>query len=353
MAQPPLPPVPPLSKDSFNDPTWQRWLSLLRANLTSAITSLQIATANGFSGTVTPGTPATITLGVTVTGLLKGSGGAIVAATAGTDYVHTVSVTAPITNTGTAADPNIGHATSGVVAGTYTKVTVDVRGHVTTGANIASGDVTGALGYTPLNPANNLSDVSNIGTSRTNLGLGTMATQNANAVAITGGSINTTPIGAGGTANGNFSVLLSNANSTVRAATTNALVVATGAFLTITTWTTTKNLGANFVAATGVYTVPLAGEYDVRCAVRFAASAGALNAQCLVAVFVNGVERYGSGVTYNTASATVAQASGSWMLTCATSDLITVRVFQNSGGNLTLDATAVANWLNIQQMTEI
>ncbi|WP_374073637.1 hypothetical protein [Bdellovibrio bacteriovorus] len=44
-------------------------------------------------------------------------------------------------------------ANSGVTAGTYSKVTVDAKGRVTTGANIASSDVTTALGYTPVNVA--------------------------------------------------------------------------------------------------------------------------------------------------------------------------------------------------------
>lgn len=43
----------------------------------------------------------------------------------------------------------------------------------------------------------NLSDLTNVGTARSNLGLGTMATQNANAVAITGGTIDGVTIDGG------------------------------------------------------------------------------------------------------------------------------------------------------------
>jgi hypothetical protein len=44
-------------------------------------------------------------------------------------------------------------ANSGVTAGTYTKVTVDAKGRVTSGTSLSSGDVTGALTYTPVNKA--------------------------------------------------------------------------------------------------------------------------------------------------------------------------------------------------------
>lgn len=60
------------------------------------------------------------------------------------------------------------------------------------GTLIGPGGRQGPSGSTPagaLLSANNLNDVANSATSRTNLGLGTMAVQNASAVAITGGSI--------------------------------------------------------------------------------------------------------------------------------------------------------------------
>ena len=66
-------------------------------------------------------------------------------------------------------------ANSGVAAGTYTKVTVDAKGRVTTGASLASGDVTSALGYTPYNSTNPNGYTSNTGTVTSVSGTGTVS----------------------------------------------------------------------------------------------------------------------------------------------------------------------------------
>jgi hypothetical protein len=55
---------------------------------TGTVTTVSVVSANGFAGTVaTAGTTPAITLTTSITGLLKGNGTAISAATAGTDYV--------------------------------------------------------------------------------------------------------------------------------------------------------------------------------------------------------------------------------------------------------------------------
>ena len=63
--------------------------------------------------------------------------------------------------------------------------------------------------------------------ARTNLGLGTIATQNANAVAITGGSINGTTIGATTASTGAFSTLSATGVTTVQAGTVSAPAITT------------------------------------------------------------------------------------------------------------------------------
>ncbi|QLY24473.1 hypothetical protein [Bdellovibrio sp. KM01] len=66
---------------------------------------------------------------------------------ANTATAVTMSGDATLSNSGALTLANV------VSAGTYTKVTVDTKGRVTTGANLAAGDITTALTYTPVNKA--------------------------------------------------------------------------------------------------------------------------------------------------------------------------------------------------------
>lgn len=59
---------------------------------TGTVTTVSVVSANGFTGTVaTPTTTPAITLTTSITGLLKGNGSAILAATVGTDYLAPAS----------------------------------------------------------------------------------------------------------------------------------------------------------------------------------------------------------------------------------------------------------------------
>jgi hypothetical protein len=76
----------------------------------------------------------------------------------------------------------------------------------------------------------NLLDDTDATAGRSTLGLGTMATQNASGVAITGGAIDNTPVGVGGMAAGVFTTLSANINQNgATAIQVNNLAVASGA----------------------------------------------------------------------------------------------------------------------------
>ena len=117
-------------------------------------------------GDVTGNVTGNLTGNVTgnVTGNLTGAvtGNATTATTLQTG--RTISITGDATwtsgtfNGSTNVTAALTLANSGVTAGTYTKLTVDVKGRVTAGAALASGDITTALGFTPLSTTGKAAD---------------------------------------------------------------------------------------------------------------------------------------------------------------------------------------------------
>ena len=71
-------------------------------------------------------------------------------------------------------------ADTGVTASTYTKVTVDTKGRVTSGTQLSASDVTTALGYTPANSATNVSSQWNTSGTTINYNAGNVGIGTAN-----------------------------------------------------------------------------------------------------------------------------------------------------------------------------
>ena len=122
------------------------------------LTSGMVTTALGF----TPYNSTNPSGYITASGSITGSSGSCTgnAATA-TRWANgrTIALTGDVTGTSGSFDGagNLSFAAtlanSGVTAGTYLKVTVDAKGRVTAASAMTSGDVTGALGYSPANKA--------------------------------------------------------------------------------------------------------------------------------------------------------------------------------------------------------
>lgn len=140
------------------------------------LTSVAVASANGFAGTSSGGTTPTLTLTTTLTGLLKGNGTAMSAATAGTDYSAGTSALATgilksTTGTGAltiavAADfPTLNQNTTGTAANVTGVVAI---------ANGGTGQTTAVAAFDALSPATTKGDliVAN-GTDNVRLAVGT------------------------------------------------------------------------------------------------------------------------------------------------------------------------------------
>jgi hypothetical protein len=118
---------------------------------TGTVTSVSVATANGLAGTVaTSTTTPAITLSTTVTGVLKGNGTSISAATANTDYQSPITLTTTGTSgaaTFNGTTLNIPNYTSGGGSGTVTSVGLSAPAFLSVGGSPVTASGTLALTY--------------------------------------------------------------------------------------------------------------------------------------------------------------------------------------------------------------
>ena len=91
----------------YKDNTGTVQLLSSRATTAGTVTAVSVVSANGLAGTSSGGTTPALTLSTTVTGLLKGNGTAISAATSGTDYAPATSGTSILYGNGTGGFSNV------------------------------------------------------------------------------------------------------------------------------------------------------------------------------------------------------------------------------------------------------
>ncbi len=139
-----------------------------------SVTTVSVVGANGFNGSVAnaTSTPA-ITIGTSVTGLLKGNGTAISAAVAGTDYLTPTGSAAALT-----AFPTFNQNTTGSAASLTTGRTIALTGDVTYTSGLFNGtsNVTGAATVTRINGTSLASLTTGILKNTTGTGIPSIAT---------------------------------------------------------------------------------------------------------------------------------------------------------------------------------
>jgi hypothetical protein len=163
------------------------------ANPQGTVTSVSVVSANGFAGTSSGGATPALTLSTSITGVLKGNGTALSAATAGTDYSAGTSALA----TGILKSTTTTGALSIAVAADFPTLNQNTTGSaatLTTGRTIA---ITGDLAYTSpsFDGSTNVTAAGTLATVNSNVGAFTNASVTVNAKGlVTAASSGTAPV---------------------------------------------------------------------------------------------------------------------------------------------------------------
>lgn len=215
---------------------------------TGTVTSASVVTANGFAGSVaTATTTPAITLSTTVTGLLKGNGTAISAASSGTDYAPATNGTSILYGNGAGGFSNVTVSTGlSFIGGTLSAT--GGTGTVTTVSVVTANGISGSVANATTTPAITLT-----------LGAITPTTVNGLTISTTTGTFTLTngktfAVTSGLTLSGTDSTVMTFPSTSATIARTDAANTFTGTQTIGALVATTVN-GNTFTTGTGVLTI--------------------------------------------------------------------------------------------------
>lgn len=288
------------------------------------VTTVSVATANGFAGTVaTATTTPAITLTTSVTGVIKGNGTSLSTATSGTDYsagtsALTTGILKSTTTTGAltiaiAADfPTLNQNTSGSAASLSATLAI---------ASGGTGQTSATNAYTALSPMTTKGDIETYSTLPVRLGVG------ANGAVLMADSTQTTGL-----------KWLAAINARYFSSTTTI----TSSLATITY--ATKDYDSNNAYSAGTFTIPNAGKYQINANIAIAATYAAGNA-AIIAILKNGsiVSQYQRNASVTEGSVPLMIAD---IINCAASDTITIQA-SSVGTSPTIVSSNSRNYFSI------
>jgi hypothetical protein len=241
------------------------------------VTTLSVASANGLAGTVAnPTTTPAITLSTTISGMLKGSGGALAAATAGTDYLTPTGSGASLTGLtwsqiGSTPTTLSGYGITNGLTTSLASADIIVGNGSGVAAPVAvSGDCTisnaGALTCTTTNgtafaasATTNALNASNINAGT--LGAGRLPAFTGDVTSPSGSSVNTIAANAVTLSKfqqGGANTIVGNATSSTANDTNLSIPSCSGASNALT-WTSGTGFGCNTISGSGSGTVTSVG----------------------------------------------------------------------------------------------
>jgi hypothetical protein len=151
---------------------------------------------------------------------------------------------------------------------------------------------------------------------------------------VSGGTINSTPIGGTTPAAGAFTTLSASGNDALLYNNSSAQSIPNASATTITNWTKVSDrVNANFNATTGVFTAPATGYYAVSASIAYNATAGVVGTAVQAIVVANSVTiATGTTIIHSTANITV-QAQVSVIASLTAGQTIVIQGLQNSGSS--------------------